>query len=491
MKRSGPSWLGVFLSKEEGLHRTFAFAYLATAVAQLCEVSYNYVLYRYFSVSDIGLLSWASALIVFFGVAVDLGVEPILIRRFSNSALSLPLALKATLLPRVPIILLGTAIATWLLELKLLTTVEYWALLLIGAQIAFTVADGVFRAWLRANGRQTITNVITAHLAALKLFAIVVLTSWSDGTLFHVLGGLLVIRALGTFAAFRIAFAVGSSTTESPPPVSLMRTTGSLLRAGVVIAAIGGLTAVQNRFDWLLVSRLVSTDALASYSLVNKLYEISQVIIGVAITTLYPRLCRDTSSQDPMYSYILRLLIIIGVAIATFGMILSPILIKTLFGNKYADIENPAHLLMLAVGFMAASGVFYNITLAKGLERYLLIVTIIATSTQVACNLWLIPRMGMNGAAISMLILLIVTTIGLAYIVHIKHLLTDTVLVRILLFLAIFPFAPALVIYNNLALWLALPLCLAAILLPAWWILFDPMERRRLRARLEQRTQYE
>jgi O-antigen/teichoic acid export membrane protein len=478
-------WLGAPLSRVEGLRRTFVFAYVATAVSQICEIGYNYLLYRHFPVGEIGLLSWASALIVFFGVAVDLGVEPILIRRFASSSLPLRQALLATLLPRLPIVLVGALVLAVFWHLRILNDVECLLLLLIGAQLAFNVTDSALRAWLRANGRQTVTNMVTAYLAVLKLALIAMLAARPGSTIPQVMGGLLLIRATGTFTSFRLASAVGSSR-EPGQPEALAQVTRSLLRAGVVIGAISGLTAVQNRLDWLLVSRLVSGEALASYSLANKLYEISQVFIGVAITTLYPRLCRDASPGGSIYSLVLRGVIFIGVTLATVGMLTAPPLIDTLFAGKYAGIALPAHLMMVAVGFMAATGVFYNLILSRGLDKSLLKITVITTAIQAGCNFLLIPRIGMDGAAIGMLVLLLATTAGLAYVTHLNRLLSGRMLSRVLVFLVVFPIAPGLSVVLSVPLSVALPVCLAVNGASAWWVLFAAPERQALWRQLRQ-----
>lgn len=469
-------WLGVQLSKEEGLRRTFTFAYLATATAQICEICYNYVLYRHFSVGEIGLLNWSAALIVFVNMAVDLGVEPILIRRFSQSTLELGPAIKATLIPRLPLVIAAALVAVWLHVSGILSHAEWLLLMLIGAQIIFNFLDGALRAWLRAHGRQTATNMVSAYVAALKLAAIVALTATEGATIAHVMGWLVVIRAVGSWVLYRAARSVRPQTPAAQAP-ALGKLIADLLRAGVVIGGINTLTAVQNRLDWLLVSTLVSAEALASYSLANKLFEISQVIIGVAITALYPRLCRDATAGDSTYSLVLRSVVLVGVLLASAGMLVAPPLIEALFAGKYAGVDAAARLLMLAVGFMSASGVFYNLILSRGMDRSLLRTAVLTTAAQTACNLWLIPRMGIDGAAIGMVLLLVSTALALAYVAHGRGLLAHYVVCRILLLLALFWIAPSIIASLGWHILFAVPACTVFTGALGWLLLFDPMER--------------
>lgn len=462
---------------QERIRRTFALAYVATGIAQACEVGYNYLLYKSFSVSEIGLLSWAAALILFFNVAVDMGVEPILIRRFGKADLSLARAFKATFLLRGPLIIIAAAFLTSFFASGRLGAGEYWMLLLIGGQILFNVSDGVSKAWLRANGRQTTTNFVSALLGALKLGAIVFLTYRQKSTIYDLLGSLLVIRAVGSLVAFQIAASLDGPGREGNAE-GLLRTTLNLLKAGVVIGAISALTAAQNRLDWLLVSRFISTEALATYSLANKFYEISQVVVGVAVTTIYPWLCRATADNEGLYSILLRVIVVGGVMLGVGGVVLAPPLIGALFGDKYAGIDTPVQILMLAVGFMAASGVLYTLALARGRERPLLVIAIVTTTVQFACNWWLIPKLGVAGAALGMLILVVGAALGQAVIMMIDGLVSGALILRAFGFLAVFPCLPLLVLRLEIPVWLAGPICVAAVAVLGWRILFNAAERR-------------
>ena len=146
----------------EGIKRTFALAYAATAVTQLAEIGYNFLLYKSFAVSELGLFAWAAALIVFLNMAVDLGLEPILTRHFAARRLTLRDAIVASIAPRVPIILVAYAAVMLASYLNMLDQQRALFLLLLGGQAFFNVLDGIFKAWLRANGKQTSANTLAA-----------------------------------------------------------------------------------------------------------------------------------------------------------------------------------------------------------------------------------------------------------------------------------------------------------------------------------------
>ena len=467
----------------EKMKRTFALAYVATGITQIAEIGYNYLLYKSFPIDEIGLFAWAAAVIVFFNMTIDLGLEPILTRKFGRDPLALNRAMMATFLPRAPIIFVGAGVATALYIFGQFDGDKYWMLVLIGAQAIFNVSDGVCKAWLRANSRQTNANFLAVMIGAFKLTAIIVLTSLESGTIYQLLFSLLVIRAVGSLFAYR--FVLGAQPAGNDEPSQpLFGLSGDLLKAGIVVGGIGVLTAVQNRFDWLLVSHFISTDALATYSLANKFYEISQVLVGAALITIYPWLCRaDTNSA--LIFIVMRLVLAGGAILGACGAILGPLLISILFASKYSGIGLPVVILMLAVGFMATSGVLYQLGLARGHERSLLVVTIFTTTIQAAANLWLISRFGIIGAALGMLLLVVLTSAGLSMVVWKRGLLSGQVILRIFAYLAIFTFLIVLVSYFSPPVWIALLSCVIALAFSAWWLLFEGFERKILQKQMK------
>lgn len=469
--------------KTEKMKRTLALAYVATGITQIAEIGYNYLLYKSFPIDEIGLFAWAAAVIVFFNMAIDLGLEPILTRKFGRDPLPLNRAVMATFLPRAPIIFVGAGVATALYIFGQFDSDKYLMLVLIGAQAIFNVSDGVCKAWLRANGRQTIANFLAAMIGALKLTAIVVLTRLESGTIIQLLVSLLVIRAVGSLLVYRLVLGAqpaGSDERSEP----LFGLSGDLLKAGVVVGGISVLTAVQNRFDWLLVSHFISTEALATYSLANKFYEISQVLVGAALITIYPWLCRaDTNSA--LIFIVMRLVLAGGAILGACGAILAPPLISILFASKYSDIGLPVVILMLAVGIMATSGVLYQLALARGHERSLLVATIITTTIQATANLWLIPRFGITGAALGMLLLVVSTAIGISVVVWKHGLLSGQVILRIFAFLTTFMCLTCLVLNSALPVWFAVLSCVIGIAFAAWWLLFEGFERRILQKHIK------
>jgi O-antigen/teichoic acid export membrane protein len=471
--QSGVSWMN-----SSRLRQTLTLAYVATALAQMAEVAFVFLLYRQFLASEIGLFSWAGAWFAFAYVVVDFGLEPLMVRRTASQPVSLQRMVQAVFALRLPLLLLGACLLAILWMLRVLDEQQALFLLLLCTQIIFNIADTSQRAWLRANGRQTTANALLSGLAILKLLVMVVCGVWLQLGLVAVLFALLLMRLPYSIVHRAIGAACPALKDVQNETVSML--IRWQLRVGAPLVAMGLLTTLQNRLDWLLVARFVSVDALAVYSLANKAYEIAQVVIGVATTTMYPILCTLSPRSAPSQMTVLKLVLLTGLLMGIGGMIALPPTIHLIFGDKYGGIDLPLQILMLAVGFMAATGVLYSLALSQGLERKMLIVAVLASALQAASNFWMIRHWGIAGASISMVVLVVAMASGLLYLCIKAGLFSARDAWRLGLTLAVYALVCSMIIFFQLA-GTALGIAAAVLMMvaaPA--LLLMPEEWRRL-----------
>ena len=191
----------------------------------------------------------------------------------------------------------------------------------------------------------------------------------------YLLIGVLVLRAIGSAilgflaCSLRLRYEIAASTDRTNGQIA-----GDLFRAGLSIGGVNILGIIQNRLDRLLVSGMISTLALASYS-GNKIYEVLQLVISVSLRTIYPWLCND--KENERYTLLLhaRLVIVAGALLGFGGMFISPVLINLIFQGKYSGAGLPLTILMLSASLIATSGVFYHLSLSKGLESRVFLIS--------------------------------------------------------------------------------------------------------------------
>ncbi len=292
---------------------------------------------------------------------------------------------------------------------------------------------------------------------------------------------MIAIRGVSLTA---IAFLAYKSADEHQslnalPDIKIREIAWPLFVSGLLFAGISLLTVAQNRLDWLIVSGVISTVALATYALANKLFEIFQLLIGVFLTTTYPWLCQDNTigGLSSRLSFLFRSLIAAGTMIALLGMLVLPDFIQIVFKNKYLGIELLIRILMLSASFITASGVFYSILVSKGREKMILPITVIATGLQLGLNLFLIPRMAANGAALGMLSLAVTTLIGLTFLVLKETLIQSSTVYRIIIFLTTLPLLAFFLANLGLSIWICVPILITIGIILSWYILFEAEEK--------------
>jgi O-antigen/teichoic acid export membrane protein len=166
------------------------------------------------------------------------------------------------------------------------------------------------------------------------------------------------------------------------------------------------LTVLQNRLDWLMVSMYMDNRAIATYSVVNRYFEILLFVIGIGFTTLYPWICRAVAMRDTREDKLLktlRRLLFIPVPLVVVSAAYAFPFIDSLFWHQqYQDAANANLVLLPCAGLATANMLIYYDLMAHKQERYLIFACLASTSLQALFNLFAIPSLGINGAIAGM-----------------------------------------------------------------------------------------
>jgi O-antigen/teichoic acid export membrane protein len=106
-------------------------------------------------------------------------------------------------------------------------------------------------------------------------------------------------------------------------------------------------------------------------------------------------------SVDAELSGSLRLSVLVTVPFVVGGIMIAPKLLSALFGDEYVPAATALQLLMVSLFFIALHGPSRNLFLAYdrlGLESAIMAVAVVVN---VGLNIVLIPRYGLNGAAVA------------------------------------------------------------------------------------------
>lgn len=397
-----------FWSMDRNPLGTLANAYVLALLSRGGEVLFYVALFSGFSVAQVGLYSWGIAVAAFFAIALDLGLNQILIRDFSRRTMGFAFALRGSLLVRVPVLSVAAVVLTvW--ERAWGPASDAFRVVVLASLIqVFAAAEGFCFAWLRSHNRQTLANALSALDPSVRLvaFGVVCLLLHLHSAV-GLLAGVAVFHVPILLACAWVVRHVPAGEAVAPGVrLSLGAVRDRLLLPGVIFGLIGLITVTQNRLDWLLVAHYAGRNELANYSLANKAYEVMMLMSGIAMTTIYPWLCRKAT---PVFMRRVNImtsgLFSAGGAIALAAALYLPEVMEWVWRDKYQAAYALLRLLLpVSVASMAVMILYYRL-IAKGMEGALLKASGVVTALQLAVNIAAVPSYGARGAVLGMAVL--------------------------------------------------------------------------------------
>lgn len=137
----------------------------------------------------------------------------------------------------------------------------------------------------------------------------------------------------------------------------------------------------------------------AAYSVYEGLTYVPSVLAAVLTPRLSELFTRDRQGHRRLLGRVLSITALLGVVLGAAAMWTAPLILETIFGAAY--LPGSASLQILAAGsvFVFCTWILHAAAISTNLDRRLLVTTAVGLSTNVALNLALIPRWGINGAA--------------------------------------------------------------------------------------------
>lgn len=151
-----------------------------------------------------------------------------------------------------------------------------------------------------------------------------------------------------------------------------------------------------------------SNNAVGVYSLASKIYSLAKLMINAVVMVMVPRLSYVVNQKEKYEKYVFstaKYLIYICLPIVCGSAILSKQILYIVGGNEYLTGSMSLSILSFAI-IGAVGGSFFSncVLLEHKKEKFILISTSISAVLNVGINIFIIPKFGINGAAITTLI---------------------------------------------------------------------------------------
>lgn len=180
------------------------------------------------------------------------------------------------------------------------------------------------------------------------------------------------------------------------------RTARALLAQSAPLGVASVVALVYGRVDGVLLGRLVGYEAVGLYSAAYKFLNVALAFPYVVNTAVFPLLARveeDPTTAQRVFQRTVDYLIVLALPLAVGGTFLAPAAVELVYGARFAQAAEPLRVLLWAAGVLFVGRTCRQLLVAAGLQGTHLALLVGGAVTNVALNLWWIPRWGMVGAA--------------------------------------------------------------------------------------------
>lgn len=470
---------------DKGLLSTLTRAYVLNLLARGAEIAFFVILLSVFSIEQVGIYGLGIAVSAFFAIAMDMGLNQILIRDFSKRAIGIEFALKGSLTLRIPLILIGIVVlVVWGQYWKPVAEM-FWVVTVAAVIQIFIAAETFCFAWLHSNSRQNVANALSImdSIGRLLVLGITYLFLDVENALGLLIGVMTLHVPLLLLSAAIVKRSIGQEEIGSSLPFCLDNVKKRLLWPGMVFGFIGLITVTQNRMDWLMVSYYVGQVELANYSVANKAYEILMIISGIAMTTLYPWLCKNPNAAvSKKLNTVSTGVLAAGVAMALGGALFLPQILEWGWGEKYQSASNLVRFLLPVAVLSVAIMILYYRLISISMEGSLLKVSIFATLLQLGVNFVAIPSYGALGAVMGMAALAVFNLAAYFTLALRLGVINSQVIFRQLGFMLLMFFVSIILANFDLSMLVTLALFCGSCVFSWVFVLLTPRERKWVRA---------
>ena len=358
---------------------------------------------RYLGPANYGLINYAAAFVGIFGFIAGLGVDGVVNRDLvknpeeENELMGTGFALKIL---GGTLAFLAAMIVNFFISSDPLT---HFLVFLYGLNF-FIMPLGIISIYFQAKV-QAKKNV-RAQLTALFISSILKIIFIFSRVSIVWLVAIYVLdtfwQMIGLWLAYRRDKHLVSSWTFSRPLAK------RLWRDGWPLMLSGAAAYIYLKIDQVMIGRMLGTVEVGLYAAAVKITEIWYFLPGVVCGSLFPAIINAKKTDETLYRRRLRnlywLMLTISVVIALPISLLARPIILLLFGPRYLLSAS-----ILQIYIWSGVGLFLGwavnqYLMAENKTRLIFFANLAATVTNVGLNLWLIPRVGLYGAAFATLV---------------------------------------------------------------------------------------
>ncbi len=275
----------------------------------------------------------------------------------------------------------------------------------MGIVVACRFIENIYVQCMAGLQQQVVQNAVGAVLATLRGLGVVGVLAWIAPTIevFFVWQGLVSLLSIAVFSTlvYRILPESSRPARFSWPALShIWRFAGGML-------VISLLALLLTQVDKILLSRLLTLEALGYYLLAAMIATALRLIPGPITAAIYPRFTELATREDgepalrALYHHVAQLVTVLMGSAALVLIAFSHPILMLWTGNRIVSDETAPLLSLLALGTLLNGLMWipHQLQLAHGWTALAIRTNAIAVAVLVPFLFWLVPRYGAMGAA--------------------------------------------------------------------------------------------
>lgn len=224
--------------------------------------------------------------------------------------------------------------------------------------------------------------------------------------------GIAAARLLALGAGFGLMRRAGAPETGRPTLAGAL----GFGRTVAPFAILFALSMLYFRVDVLLVEALRGDGDTGRYGAALTLYSVVLLLPESAMGAVYPRLASSFRASTEGYAEAtllsLRVLVVGIVPLSLVLISFADLILVLAYGERFLSSATTLRLLAVSLPLHAVNGVLGQALQAARLQGAMLRIIVLGLATHVVANVVLLPRLGIEGAAIALFVSSSVVAIG-------------------------------------------------------------------------------
>lgn len=182
-----------------------------------------------------------------------------------------------------------------------------------------------------------------------------------------------------------------------------------LIKNGLPFLFSGVFAGINCNIDIVFLGNMVDDKLVGCYSVTYKIINLLTFIVAIVFTPIFPVLVEKFENNrildiNKLVSKSIKILLIFILPIIVGGIITGEQIIVLLFGREYSGTKIVFIMLLIYTVLFYVREVYGYLISASGNQKKYMLITFVSAGSNICMNLFLIPMLGIEGAALATII---------------------------------------------------------------------------------------